>query len=260
MNSNSKLVSLLHDIISDRLTNFGFETKNAIIFDTSLTCGHGYLSTSNTFESLHDVYDIHIGIKDINVEKIDVHQLTLLFKNTFHELQHVKQEFLHKTDDSYEMYSMGLVYISCLLYDAYYKDKYNYFHNIKEIDAEYVGLKNTYDLLCELYGSEIAINQILEFVNHRVNRYKIHGMSYYIDTNCYYHNVSDVYAEFEKSKMNSMFCKRHCDFWNNNDLFANVCSEINGQRQDELLVRKFFHDNPIDAKQIKKNTIALKYL
>lgn len=260
VNNTNELVSLLKCIVKDKLTNFSNLPVN-INFDTSLKYGNGYLSTFDDVKSLHDITGITIGVKSLNMEVLDFEQIIVFVKTVFHELRHAEQEYMHKTEDSPMMYSMGLTYIACLLYDDYYRDRYNYFHNIKEIDAEYHGLKNAYDFLSNVFDEKVATESILHFINWHVTLYKNNNDKiYYIDVSKAYDNVSDVWVAFETSIKNSMIVRRNCDFWKNDNYFHCVYDESNGLIQDEMIVKYYFEMYPGNARHIRNNTIALKNL
>lgn len=258
MKNNYDAVSLLNDIIVSRLTDFCFENTD-VIFSEHVPCGQACISTSGDIDTLHEIYDINIGIGDINRSNIDYYQLMLLFKSTFHELAHVKQEFRHLYETSDEMLSMGLVYISCLLYFSYYKEPYNYFHNLKEVDAEYNGLLDAYNLMQSLFGNYISDKCLLTFIRHHVDRYRLSHKSYYIDMSHYYDNVFDIFDAFKVSKNVACHSYRYCDFWIGTEFDA-VVHESDGFTQDKMLLLNFLDKHPEYKNILKQNTISFKLL
>lgn len=258
MNNNYDAVSLLNNIIVSRLTDFCFENTD-IIFDDKSECGLACISTSGDIDTLHEIYDVRIGVSNINKSNIDYKQLMLLFKSTFHELAHVKQEFRHLHESSSEMLSMGMVYMTCLLYFPYYKESYNYFHNLKEIDAEYNGLLEAYNLMQDLFGAYMANKCLLEFMRNRSDRYRLSHKSYYIDVSYYYDNAVDIFNAFKMAKHEAYHTYRHCDFWLGTEFDA-VVHESDGFVQDKMLLFDFLSKHPDCKNILKQNTISLKLL
>lgn len=255
--NNKQAIDILYDIVLTTFITYGCDSCH-IDFNKELKYGHGYLETSSDFETLHKVSGICIGVGGMDMTVLDLRQLTVLSKTVFHELGHAKQEYRHKNEDSQEMYYMGLTYIACLLYEDYYRDRYNYFHNIKEIDAEFNGIKGAHYFISSITDDLTATKYVVDYINVRVNKYQKNPEKfYYIDVSHRYNNMTDIYKAFAYSIVMSHTCHRHCDFWQNSSEFFDIYNESNGTQQDLLLVERFFNNDVSAARQIKLNTIAL---
>ena len=258
----SNLDALEHakHIISQSLVSL--ELGNVlVVFDPDLVCGKGHITTSDEVENIHQVVNITIGIKGFSPIGLDTTKMFLLFKTMYHELRHVYQESVIHSECTDEFaYYMDLAYVCRMMSLEYYRQPWNYRHNIKELDAEYNALQNMRLLFDSIWGIRIADCEILEFINYHKclhERNPLHG--YYIDLDTSYRAVKDVFAAFEREIQQAPYVMRHFPFWKDNQAYDELFALRDGKLQDEWLVRKFFNENPSVAAILRKNTPGLQF-
>ena len=153
---------------------------------------------------------LHIGVKELkslfNKDYSD-ELVFLLFKNIFHELQHLNQqrEYFSKNnlikDDEFKA-QMFFNHLACIgAYYGYYSMETNYGHNIREIDAEYNALKNTYDYLSTIMDKEKVNKLLLDFINSKK------GKTYYFDIDKEITSIKELDKIFEKTKKKALYKK-----------------------------------------------------
>ena len=113
-----------------------------------------------------DNKNINIGLKELkypigNISSVD---FTKIIISIFHESRHYYQqtELYKKPEYKEDLYNL----IACIgAYEGYYNPNniaYNYYHNPREIDAEYSGIIEGYKYLYNIFNSEEAKELILK--------------------------------------------------------------------------------------------------
>lgn len=211
---------------------------------------------------------LHIGVKELkslfNKDYSD-ELVFLLFKNIFHELQHLNQqrEYFSKNNlikgDEFKA-QMFFNHLACIgAYYGYYSMETNYghyFNNIREIDAEYNALKNTYDYLSTIMDKEKVNKLLLDFINSKK------GKTYYFDIDKEITSIKELDKIFEKTKKKALYKKNtyiinyinkdeSIKYMQNiNDDFILKVNDVNmSLEQDKLLAGayiKYIEDKNID--------------
>ena len=211
---------------------------------------------------------LHIGVKELkslfNKDYSD-ELVFLLFKNIFHELQHLNQqrEYFSKNNlikgDEFKA-QMFFNHLACIgAYYGYYSMETNYghyFNNIREIDAEYNALKNTYDYLSTIMDKEKVNKLLLDFINSKK------GKTYYFDVDKEITSIKELDKIFEKTKKKALYKKNtyiinyinkdeSIKYMQNiNDDFILKVNDVNmSLEQDKLLAGayiKYIEDKDID--------------
>lgn len=130
--------------------------------------------------------------------------------NVYHEYAHCLQKnsvFQKKNASSNEV-NQALSDLACRDNTRYYKDNGNYFINPNEIQAEYYGITNAYDYLCESFPDvdpEQHEQTLLGIVNEKSENY-----SYWIHhpKDKPFESLCDVKNAFNEAYSNSFSAKR----------------------------------------------------
>lgn len=167
---------------------------------------------------------INIGVHEIkrklfNIDyDVDISLLTTAVVSLHHEVQHCVQstEYFNenKVIDTNHIYMLTNL-IACMgAYEGYYNphvDSYNYFHNPREIDAEYEGIIGAHEYLSNLYSEDIANELILDYINNKDYGY------YFINTSSPYTLIEDVDQAFKEAYENSKKDKRKYRAWSKDE-------------------------------------------
>lgn len=211
---------------------------------------------------------ISIGAKELknpfNKEISDDILLKVII-NTFHEIRHFIQqrEYFSSKDivkgDEFKT-QMFFNHLACIgSYYGYYSIETNYghyFNNIREIDAEYNALKNTYDYLSTIMDKEKVNKLLLDFINSKK------GKIYYFDIDKEITSIKELDKIFEKTKKKALYKKNtyiinyinkdeSIKYMQNiNDDFILKVNDVNmSLEQDKLLAGayiKYIEDKNID--------------
>ena len=123
-------------------------------FTNKLPCGKGmtndHISKSNRL--------ITIGINNLNTETKFVHTLVTIFHEHTHAMQF--NELQQNDTDDYSLMN----HLSCHNNQDYYEQNYKYF--ITEIEAEYNGVTNAYNYLCQNKSIDEANSLITEYLKN----------------------------------------------------------------------------------------------
>lgn len=250
-----------------------------IILDYKLDIGNGYCD---------DYYDsnreIHIGVKELkgffNTE-IPNELFVKLIVNLYHETQHYYQQrnFFENANLTEQDLTFFYNYLACIGNSyGYYNPElnpYNYYNNIRELDAEYSGIQNAFDYLQAIFTKEKSESFIINYVNNRLKN------TYYISVNEPISTLEEINNIFKrnirlnlhKSRQYNVNCI-HQDkpmqyIQNENDEFVLKINEIqDGLLQDKLMAStyvKYLEDYNIQNNiknnktyQHERNTLLLE--
>ena len=147
-----------------------------------------------------------IGIKEINHPKSFLQRInrtvsdkdfTQAVLNMHHEYIHCiqkNQTFRQENLNEYERQQMTHE-LACIDNPEYYKDNGNYSKDANEIQAEYYGVRSTYEYMCSTFSDvppEYIESVILEIVNE-----KMMYSTYFLEQTEPFTSLDDVYAAFE---------------------------------------------------------------
>ena len=188
--------------------------------------------------------------------------LVRILINIFHEIKHAKQQydFFESSFIDIDFLQLYYNYLACLgNFNGYYNPELNlnnYYHNPRELDAEYSGIKEAYNYLKTSELSEKSEILILDYVNSKI------GKVYFITIDNPIHNISEVEELVIKTKYINSKTKnfynpncididkpmQYCQYIDNDFIFKiNECN--NPQQQDKLLAGayiKYIEDKNID--------------
>lgn len=202
---------------------------------------------------------LHIGVKELkslfNKDYSD-ELVFLLFKNIFHELQHLNQqrEYFSKNNlikgDEFKA-QMFFNHLACIgAYYGYYSMETNYghyFNNIREIDAEYNALKNTYDYLSTIINEEKVNKLLLDFINSKK------GKTYYFDIDKEITSIKDLDKLFTKAIRKTLYKKNvYLTDYINKDKAISYMQGIN----DDFIMKV----NDMDSSLSQDKTLAGAYI
>ena len=145
----------------------------------------------------------------------------------------------------------------------------NYFHNPREIDAEYSGIKETYSYLSKIYTEEKAKDLIINHINSKI------GTLYYVEIKEPVKSIKEIDIIFKNAIRKSKLKKRmyninfrdidetikYCQ--NINDEFILKINDINnGVLQDKVLAgayMKYLNDFNLENNMNKSELYRNKY-
>lgn len=236
-----------------------------IILDYKLNIGNGYCD--NYYDSNKE---IHIGAKELkgffNTE-IPNELFVKLVVNIYHETRHYKQQAnLFENTIQYDKY-IFYNYLACAGSSyGYYNpiiNPYNYYNNIRELDAEFSGIKNAYVYLSTIFTSQEAENLIVNYVNNRLKN------TYYISMDKSASSLIEIATIFDKTmRLNIRKIRQYNINYisqdkpvqyiqnENNEFILQVNELHDGIDQDKLLAGayiKYLEDNRILSGIINNN-------
>lgn len=263
----------LHKIMNENPLN-GY----SYILNDELKVGTGYCEAYNEKNR-----KIHIGIKELKGvlnKEIPDYILVYAIINIYHELRHYHQQEDFFNDINYknsnnkqqieEFFYSYLADMGC--YYGYYCIKTNpenYFHNPREIDAEYSGIKETYSYLSKIYTEEKAKDLIINHINSKI------GTLYYVEIKEPVKSIKEIDIIFKNAIRKSKLKKRmyninfrdidetikYCQ--NINDEFILKINDINnGVLQDKVLAgayMKYLNDFNLENNMNKSELYRNKY-
>lgn len=238
-----------------------------IILDYKLNIGNGYCD--NYYDSNKE---IHIGVKELkgffNIE-IQNELFVKLVVNIYHETQHYYQQRNFFTDANLTEQDPTFFYnyLACIGNSyGYYNPElnpYNYYNNIRELDAEYSGIQNAFDYLQAIFTKEKSESFIINYVSNRLKN------TYYISVNEPISTLEEINNIFKrnirlnlhKTRQYNVNCINHDKpiqyIQNENDEFVLKINELHdGIDQDKLLAGayvKYLEDNRILSGIINNN-------
>lgn len=241
-----------------------------IILDYKLNIGNGYCD--NYYDSNRE---IHIGAKELkgffNTE-ISNELFVKLVVNIYHETQHYYQQkaFFENTNLTEQDLIYFYNYLACIGNPSgYYNpelNSYNYYNNIRELDAEYNGIQNAFDYLQTIFTKETSESFIINYVNNRLKN------TYYISINKPILSLEEINNIFKrkirlnlhKARQYNTNCINQDEpiqyIQNQNEDFVLKINEIqDGSLQDKLMAStyvKYLEDNRIPS-DIKNNNIYI---
>lgn len=200
-----KINSLLHEMST--ITKIPYEIKP----NTHFTTG-GTVSSNTTTKPTK----IFIGINGLKENKILPQQyipdqnFIQTIVNIYHETQHyyqITQTFQSDNPTKTDV-AQTLCAIACQNNPHYYLDNGNYFKNPNEIEAEYYGIMNTYEYLCDTFPNidkNIHEQLMVNFVNQKSEQY-----SYWIhhSNDKQFTSLFEIEQAFDKAYDNSFEQKR----------------------------------------------------
>lgn len=238
-----------------------------IILDYKLNIGNGYCD--NYYDSNKE---IHIGVKELkgffNIE-IQNELFVKLVVNIYHETQHYYQQRNFFTDANLTEQDPTFFYnyLACIGNSyGYYNPElnpYNYYNNIRELDAEYSGIQNAFDYLQAIFTKEKSESFIINYVSNRLKN------TYYISVNEPISTLEEINNIFIKNIRLNLHKTRQYNvncvnqdkpikyIQNENDEFVLKINELHdGIDQDKLLAGayvKYLEDNRILSGIINNN-------
>lgn len=228
------------------------------IYDKQMDAGTCKIDEINRFVviGVKDLSLLHMNIDDMGKLKSDFTCFDKVKKslavsytvNLFHEINHLMQYTYDIQDNKDLAYNDICTYPEAR--DSYYLCLSNYFHNPREISAEYNGVADALDYLKVRFKNANAL--ICNYVNGRVN-----NKYYWINKTV--NNFDDITNSFVESLEYSSHHKRICaknDYWSKNDKLMDFFddypafkdkfdAEDNPIKQDKMIASIVLHYRPI---------------
>lgn len=231
-----------------------------IILDTQYNIGNGYCD--NYYDSNRE---IHIGIKELkNIFNKDIPNelFVKLIVNIYHEIQHYYQQLTFFENNQQKDESLFYNYLACIGNgQGYYNPEinpYNYYNNVRELDAEYTGIKKAYNFLTTIFSEKEAEQLIVNYFNNRLTQ------NYYISSDKPVSSMAEINMLFTKTiTVNQHKIRQYNVNYINEDkpiqyiqeqdedFILNVNDLLDGALQDEILAGAFV--KYLEDKEIKSD-------
>lgn len=204
---------------------------------------------------------LNIGVGGLYYDNDKVHDLDYVYLvvECYHELHHVKQFENMQNNVNESNVTDCISYFANRSNNPFYYH-HNYFRNINEIEAEYVGINNAYVYLSALYDSDIAEKLVVNYVNDKSYSVFSREPRYFVDSSFFKKFTSlsginnaldDVYESSKNTKriydkdvygrdevmtyMLSDDCK---------DIYAKFDAETDGSKQNMMVASIVNHLHP----------------
>ena len=246
--------NVMHDYLHDVKSNA------MVILNPDMACGRGNIVVSDDVHQLHTVESINIGVSELTTnDDCDIFVLFKTLKTIYHELRHVWQEQLLAIDTSQIAYEFGLAYVCRLANERYYKNIWNYYHNIRELDAERYAIKASYESLCNDFDFDNLISStLLQFIKSKQMNKKIKpDTDYYISLTEKYISVKSIFDAFDFAYSDYKNVPRWCSCFDGMSIYDGLSSCEPGLAQDEFIARAFLNSDSENREIILYNTPSL---
>lgn len=255
---NASAVIYIQHVIDSTLSSLQLHNVS-VVLDESLPCGKGFTQTCSDASQIHTVIKVCIGIAGLSKEGVNADAIFAAVKTAYHEIRHIYQEMQHVSDTDDRAYKMAICYVARLAVPEYYTDKWNYYHCLKELDAEYYALSEARYAFMLSWGYRIANRQLLDYINNVIkNRVKSGQPWYFIPVN-EYKSVREVMRLYNEAIDACINIGRNVGFLNA-EVYAGIEHISPGFQQDEFIVRQYLKDKPELRAILEQNTPALKRL
>lgn len=231
-----------------------------IILNYDYNVGNGYCD--NYYDSDKE---IHIGVKELKSffnKEISNELFVKLIVNLYHETQHYYQQIAFFENNQQKDESLFYNYLACIGNgQGYYNPEinpYNYYNNIRELDAEYTGIKKAYNFLTTIFSEKEADQLIVNYFNNRLTQ------NYYISSDKPVSSMAEINMLFTKTIMINQHKIRqyNVNYINEDkpiqyiqeqdeDFILNVNDLLDGALQDEILAGAFV--KYLEDKEIKSD-------
>lgn len=231
-----------------------------IILNYDYNIGNGYCD--NYYDSDKE---IHIGVKELKSifnKEIPNELFVKLIVNLYHEIQHYYQQLAFFENNQEKDESLFYNYLACIGNgQGYYNPEinpYNYYNNVRELDAEYMGIKKAYNFLITIFSEKEAEQLIVNYFNNRLTQ------NYYISSDKPVSSMAEINMLFTKTiTVNQHKIRQYNVNYINEDkpiqyiqeqdenFILNVNDLLDGALQDEILAGAFV--KYLEDKEIKSD-------
>ncbi len=255
---NNSAVIYIQNVIDSTLQSLQLHDVS-VVLDRSLSCGKGFTQTCSDATQIHSVIKVCIGVADLTKQGVNADAIFAAIKTTYHEMRHIYQEMQHVSDIDKRAYKMAICYVARLAVPEFYLDKWNYYHCLKELDAEYYALNAARYAFTLSWGHRIANRQLLDYVNKVISNKIKSGQPWYFIPMYEYKSVRDVMRQYRNAIDTCCKIGRNVGFLDP-VTYAGVEHVPAGFQQDEFIVRQYLKDKPDLRAILEQNTPALKRL